>query len=92
MFKKLRDFLFFRENDGHEFKPVLAEIEENPINPIGPVIFWIIITFIFSAAIWRYSSMCARSSLSDCRADCILFISIQLFFAHLGKQVVLGCS
>lgn len=54
MFKKLKDFLLFSENDGHEFKPVLAEIEENPVNPIGPVIFWIIITFIFAAALWMY--------------------------------------
>ena len=54
MFKKLRDFLLFRENDGHEFKPLLAEIEENPVNPIGPIIFWIIITFIFTAGLWMY--------------------------------------
>ena len=32
-------------------------------------------SFFFAAAFWIYSSICARSSLSDCSADCVLFMS-----------------
>ena len=42
------------DNDSHEFKPILSEIEDRPINPIGPTIFWIIILFIFIALSWMY--------------------------------------
>lgn len=44
----------FKENDFHEFKPILIEIEDRPINPLGPVIFWIIISFILIAGLWMY--------------------------------------
>lgn len=51
---KIKDFLLYKENDAHEFEPLLAEIEQSPINPLGPIIFWIVIVFIFSAAAWMY--------------------------------------
>ena len=44
----------FKENDFHEFKPILTEIEDKPINPLGPVVFWIIISFIIIASLWMY--------------------------------------
>lgn len=49
MFKR-----FFRKDDSYEFKPILSEIEDEPLNPLGPAIFWIIIIFIFAAALWMY--------------------------------------
>ncbi|MBE7704896.1 MAG: HlyD family efflux transporter periplasmic adaptor subunit [Cyanobacteria bacterium SIG29] len=51
---KIKNFFLYKENDAHEFEPILAEIEHNPINPLGPVIFWIVIVFIFSATAWMY--------------------------------------
>ena len=34
-------------------------------------------SFFFAAAFWRYSSICAHSSLSDCNADWILLMPIK---------------
>ena len=51
---KIKNFILYKENDAHEFEPLLAEIEQSPINPIGPTIFWLIITFIVIASAWMY--------------------------------------
>ena len=48
LFKKLE------ENDSHEFKPLLVEIEDRPVNPLGRAIFWIIILTILFFSIWLY--------------------------------------
>jgi len=38
----------FKKDDAHEFKPTMAEIEEKPANPLGRLIFWVIIaSFVF---------------------------------------------
>lgn len=52
--KKIIDNLIPKEDDSHEFKPVLAEIEDAPLNPIGNTMFWIIIAFMVIAACWMY--------------------------------------
>ncbi|MFP4517770.1 MAG: HlyD family type I secretion periplasmic adaptor subunit [Desulfovibrionales bacterium] len=41
--------MFGKKNiDVHEFKPLLVEIEDEPMNPIGRVVFWIIMaSFVF---------------------------------------------
>lgn len=54
IYDKIKSFFLFKEQDAHEFKPLLAEIEDRPMNPIGPAIFWIIISFIFIASLWMY--------------------------------------
>ena len=54
LFGKIKEFLLYKGNDAHEFEPLLAEIEQSPMNPLGPIIFWIVIVFIFSAALWMY--------------------------------------
>ncbi len=56
IFDKIKTYLLFKEedNDAHEFKPILAEIEDSPISPLGPMMFWTIIIFIFIAALWMY--------------------------------------
>ncbi len=43
-----------REDDSHEFKPILAEIEDRPLNPIGNTMFWLIIIFIIISSLWMY--------------------------------------
>jgi hemolysin D len=42
----------FRHDDAHEFKPVMAEIEEKPANPLGRIIFWIIIASFVFFGLW----------------------------------------
>ena len=39
-------------NDIHEFKPLLVEIEERPLNPLGRAIFWIIICALVFTLLW----------------------------------------
>ena len=51
---KLIDKLIPKQDDSHEFKPILAEIEDAPLNPIGNTMFWIIIIFMLVAALWMY--------------------------------------
>lgn len=41
-------------NDSHEFKPLLTEIEESPVSPLGRVTFWIIVCVILFAGIWMF--------------------------------------
>jgi len=49
MFKNL-----FHKDDTHEFKPLLIEIEESPVSPLGRTTFWIIISVILFTALWVY--------------------------------------
>lgn len=44
----------FKHQDSHEFKPRLIEIEESPANPLGRVIFWLVIFIVFFATLWMY--------------------------------------
>ncbi|OPY67509.1 MAG: Hemolysin secretion protein D, chromosomal [Syntrophorhabdus sp. PtaU1.Bin050] len=38
----------FRKDDAHEFHPTMTEIEERPANPLGRIIFWVIVvTMVF---------------------------------------------
>jgi hypothetical protein len=34
------------ESDHHDFKPIIAEIEERPVNPLGMLFLWIIISLM----------------------------------------------
>ena len=49
-----KEFFKARQGDFHEFKPILSEIEEEPLNPLGPFIFWVIILFFITAGVWMY--------------------------------------
>ncbi|MBU1059234.1 MAG: HlyD family type I secretion periplasmic adaptor subunit [Proteobacteria bacterium] len=46
--------LFSNKNDSHEFKPLLVEIDEEPQNPLGRIIFWTIMAAILFFALWMY--------------------------------------
>jgi hemolysin D len=41
-------------DDRHEFKPLLVEIEERPLNPLGRAIFWIVIAAILFTCLWMF--------------------------------------
>lgn len=51
---RIKDRILVKEDDSHEFKPILTEIEDRPMNPIGNTVFWIIILFILIAGCWMY--------------------------------------
>lgn len=51
---KLLEKIFPKVDDSHEFKPILAEIEDSPLNPLGNTVFWTIIAFIVIAGLWMY--------------------------------------
>ena len=44
----------FHTKDKHEFKPLLIEIEDRPMNPLGRSLLWIIIAFITIGGLWLY--------------------------------------
>jgi len=46
--------MFKRKDDSHEFKPLLAEIEDEPLNPLGRMIFWVIVAAIVFFGGWTY--------------------------------------
>lgn len=54
MINLLNKFLKNERDDSHEFLPIISEIEEEPINPLGRTTFWIIITLIFFTALWLF--------------------------------------
>jgi len=46
--------MFRRKDDSHEFKPLLAEIEDEPLNPLGRTIFWIIVIALIFLGGWTW--------------------------------------
>ena len=42
----------FQTDDAHEFKPVLYEIEDAPVSPVGRLMFWIIMAIITFTILW----------------------------------------
>lgn len=43
-----------KQKDLHEFEPLLVEIEDRPLNPLGRSILWIIIAVIVFGAFWLF--------------------------------------
>jgi len=41
-------------NDKHEFRPLLAEIEDAPLNPLGRAVFWIIMLALLFFVLWTF--------------------------------------
>lgn len=52
--QKFIDLIIPKEDDAHEFKPLLTEIEDRPLNPLGNKMFWTIIIFMLIAALWMF--------------------------------------
>ncbi|MDR1554972.1 MAG: HlyD family type I secretion periplasmic adaptor subunit [Campylobacteraceae bacterium] len=42
------------KNDSHEFQPLLVEIEDRPLNPLGRIILWLIIGILVIGLSWLY--------------------------------------
>lgn len=47
-------FKFKSKDDRHEFKPLLVEIEERPLNPLGRAVFWIVVSAILFTGLWMF--------------------------------------
>jgi len=45
---------FSNIKDKHEFRPLLVEIEERPLSPLGRTLLWVILAFLAIMAIWLY--------------------------------------
>jgi len=41
-------------HDRHEFMPLLAEIEDAPLNPLGRMVFWIILVALLFFSLWMF--------------------------------------
>lgn len=46
--------IFKESDDSHEFLPIIAEIEEEPINPLGRTMFWTIVALIVCTFLWLF--------------------------------------
>lgn len=46
--------LFKANDDSHEFLPIVSEIQEEPLNPLGRTTFWILISLIFFTVLWLF--------------------------------------
>ena len=44
----------FHTKDKHEFRPLLVEIEERPLNPLGRALLWTVIGFMTLSALWLF--------------------------------------
>lgn len=55
--EKVRDYvknMFKEQDDSHEFLPIIAEIEEEPVNPLGRTMFWILVSLILFTLLWLF--------------------------------------
>ena len=43
---------FLKPSDAHEFKPILAEIEDSPGSPLGSLTLWLILAVILFFVLW----------------------------------------
>jgi hemolysin D len=59
LFLKIKQYLIsklannkYLLQDKHSFKPILMEIEDRPVNPVGHFILWAVISVFFISIIW----------------------------------------
>jgi membrane fusion protein, hemolysin D len=46
--------MFLSKRDQHEFKPLLVEIDEEPLNPLGRLIYWVILGALLFVSLWMF--------------------------------------
>lgn len=46
--------IFKANDDSYEFLPIVSEIQEEPLNPLGRTMFWILITLIVLTTLWLF--------------------------------------
>lgn len=51
--EKLSDIMK-KSDDSHEFLPIVSEIQEEPLNPLGRTMFWTLITLILFTVLWLF--------------------------------------
>lgn len=51
--EKLSDIMK-KSDDSHEFLPIVSEIQEEPLNPLGRTMFWTLIALIFFTVLWLF--------------------------------------
>jgi len=44
----------FHTKDRHEFRPLLVEIDERPLNPLGRALLWTLIVLLLITGLWLY--------------------------------------
>lgn len=44
--------LLKESDDSHEFLPIVSEIQEEPLNPLGRTVFWTLMTLILFTVLW----------------------------------------
>lgn len=49
--EKLSDIMR-KSDDSHEFLPIVSEIQEEPLNPLGRTMFWTLMALILLATLW----------------------------------------
>lgn len=54
MIEKINNVIktIINKDDHHEFKPVLSEIEDSPVSPLGRFTFWVIVFVIMVTILW----------------------------------------
>jgi len=52
--KEKLENLFKASDDSHEFLPIVSEIQEEPLNPIGRTMFWTLMALIFFTVLWLF--------------------------------------
>lgn len=51
--EKLSDIMK-KSDDSHEFLPIVSEIQEEPLNPLGRTMFWTLMTLILFTVLWLF--------------------------------------
>lgn len=44
----------FQRDDEHEFKPLLLEIEDSPMSPLGRFTYWMVIVILITLILWMF--------------------------------------
>ena len=78
MLNKIRQHLR-KINDSYEFKPLLSEIEESPVSPLGRFTFWTVVSLIII-------TICTYTTES------IELLSLWICVYCLGSTNLLGIS
>lgn len=52
--KEKLDNVFKASDDSHEFLPIVSEIQEEPLNPLGRTMFWTLMTLILFTVLWLF--------------------------------------
>jgi hemolysin D len=52
--KEKLETMFKAGDDSHEFLPIVSEIQEEPLNPLGRTMFWTLITLIVCTTLWLF--------------------------------------